>query len=226
MITKLIAWGPDRDAARLRLAATLEETVIWPLKTNAGFLVKALHHSAFAKAELDTGLIAREGDALLPATIPSDDALAQGAAALAAPGPLAGVRLNAPRKLEGRFLLDGTTVTVALKLGASGAPQRAALVAEGGQVWQLLPWRAGGAGGSEAVDGSILSPMPGRVIAVAVACGQSVTAGQKLLTLEAMKMEHSLVAPFDGTIAELNVSEGGQVSEGALLVKVKTAEAA
>jgi 3-methylcrotonyl-CoA carboxylase alpha subunit len=67
--------------------------------------------------------------------------------------------------------------------------------------------------------------MPGRIIAVSVAAGEAVTKGQKLLTLEAMKMEHSLTAPFDGTIAELNASEGGQVSEGALLVKIeKTAQ--
>ena len=51
-----------------------------------------------------------------------------------------------------------------------------------------------------------------------------VTKGQKLVTLEAMKMEHSLVAPFDGTVAELNASAGGQVSEGTLLVKIEKAD--
>lgn len=66
--------------------------------------------------------------------------------------------------------------------------------------------------------------MPGRIIAVAVAAGDAVVKGQKLLTLEAMKMEHSLIAPFDGTVAELNAAEGGQVSEGVLLAKIaKTA---
>jgi len=99
------------------------------------------------------------------------------------------------------------------------------LVAEGGQVWQVTPWRAAGAGAADASDGAILSPMPGRIIAVAVAAGDAVAKGQKLLTLEAMKMEHSLVAPFDGTIAELNASEGGQVSEGALLVKIEKSTA-
>jgi 3-methylcrotonyl-CoA carboxylase alpha subunit len=68
--------------------------------------------------------------------------------------------------------------------------------------------------------------MPGRIIAVAVAAGQPVTKGQKLLTLEAMKMEHSLVAPFDGTVAALSAVEGGQVSEGALLARIDKAEAA
>ena len=77
-----------------------------------------------------------------------------------------------------------------------------------------------------AADGAILSPMPGRIIAVEVSAGQSVAKGQKLVTLEAMKMEHSLVAPFDGTVAELNAEAGGQVSEGALLVRVERAEAA
>lgn len=66
--------------------------------------------------------------------------------------------------------------------------------------------------------------MPGKVIAVDVAAGQSVTKGQKLLTLEAMKMEHSLVAPFDGVVAELNASEGAQVQVEALLVRIEATE--
>ena len=66
--------------------------------------------------------------------------------------------------------------------------------------------------------------MPGRIISVSVAVGDKVAKGQKLVTLEAMKMEHGLVAPFDGVVAELNGAEGGQVSEGALLVQIKKAE--
>ena len=50
------------------------------------------------------------------------------------------------------------------------------------------------------------------------------TKGQKLVTLEAMKMEHSLTAPFDGIVAELNASEGAQVSEGALLARIEKGE--
>ena len=57
-----------------------------------------------------------------------------------------------------------------------------------------------------------------------VAVGDAVTKGQKLVTLEAMKMEHSLVAPFDGTVAELDAETGGQVSEGKLLVRVEKSE--
>ena len=99
------------------------------------------------------------------------------------------------------------------------------LVAEGGSVWQLTPWRAEGDAGGAAGDGAILSPMPGKVIAVEVAAGDKVTKGQKLLTLEAMKMEHSLTAPFDGVVAELNATAGAQVQVEALLVRIEKEDA-
>src|SRR3990167_10563157 len=51
-------------------------------------------------------------------------------------------------------------------------------------------------------DGSILSPMPGKIVSVSVKAGDTVTNGQTLLVLEAMKMEHALAAPFDGVVAE------------------------
>jgi 3-methylcrotonyl-CoA carboxylase alpha subunit len=63
--------------------------------------------------------------------------------------------------------------------------------------------------------------MPGRVIALDVSAGDRVAKGQKLLTLEAMKMEHALVAPFDGVVAALSAAVGAQVSEGALLVRIE-----
>ena len=54
--------------------------------------------------------------------------------------------------------------------------------------------------------------------------GEKVAKGQRLLTLEAMKMEHALTAPFDGTVAELTAAPGQQVTEGQLLVKVEPTE--
>ncbi len=65
--------------------------------------------------------------------------------------------------------------------------------------------------------------MPGKIIAVEVTKGQAVTKGQKLLTLEAMKMEHSLVAPFDGVVAELSAVAGAQVQVEALLARIEAA---
>jgi 3-methylcrotonyl-CoA carboxylase alpha subunit len=78
-----------------------------------------------------------------------------------------------------------------------------------------------GTGTSHGVhDGEIEAPMPGKVTAVEVSRGEKVAKGQRLLTLEAMKMEHALTAPFDGTVAALSAAEGQQVSEGQILVRV------
>jgi 3-methylcrotonyl-CoA carboxylase alpha subunit len=63
--------------------------------------------------------------------------------------------------------------------------------------------------------------MPGRVLSVEVADGQQVAKGDRLLVLEAMKMEHVMTAPFDGTVADLAATTGGQVTEGAVLVRIE-----
>jgi len=224
MIAKVIAYGPDRDAARERLAACLSDSVIWPLRTNAGFLVKALEHPAFVAADVDTGLIGREGDRLMPPERPSEAALEDAAAALSFGGGPGGFRLNAPARREASFLLDGEAVSVSFDPGRGGKADDAVLIAEGGQVWRLSQWRVDGMAAGGASDGLVLSPMPGRIISVAVAQGGRVAKGQRLLTLEAMKMEHGLAAPFDGVVAELHAAEGGQVSEGALLARIDKGE--
>ncbi|HEX3712694.1 MAG TPA: biotin carboxylase N-terminal domain-containing protein [Trebonia sp.] len=68
--------------------------------------------------------------------------------------------------------------------------------------------RGGQAGGA---DGAVRSPMPGTVLAVHVTLGQAVTAGQPVLVVEAMKMEHTVTAPAAGTVAELTAKPGQQV---------------
>ena len=84
--------------------------------------------------------------------------------------------------------------------------------------------RARIAGGEAAAgDGAVLSPMPGKIVAVAAKDGDKVAKGAPLVTLEAMKMEHALTAPFDGVVAELKVKAGDQVSEGAVLVRLEHA---
>ncbi|SEM68143.1 3-methylcrotonyl-CoA carboxylase alpha subunit [Pseudomonas sp. ok272] len=67
MLGKLIAWGEDREQARLRLLSMLDEFAIGGLKTNIGFLRRIVAHPAFAAAELDTGFIPRHHEQLLPA---------------------------------------------------------------------------------------------------------------------------------------------------------------
>jgi pyruvate carboxylase subunit A/propionyl-CoA carboxylase alpha chain len=73
-------------------------------------------------------------------------------------------------------------------------------------------------------QGSLLAPMPGSVLRVGAAAGDPVTAGQPLIWLEAMKMEHTVTAPSDGVLAELNVAPGQQVDVGAVLARVETQE--
>jgi 3-methylcrotonyl-CoA carboxylase alpha subunit len=222
MIAKVIAWGEDRETAREALAYALDGAVVWPVRSNAGFLVEALDHPDFVAGTLDTGLIAREGDALMPPTHPTGEALADAAGALVSTDPISGFRLNALSRRTATFLLDGEPVEVDLdgQAGTTSAFEDV-LISEAGQTWQLKPWRASGVAAGGAADGAILSPMPGRIIAVDVAAGDTVAKGQKLVTLEAMKMEHSLTAPFDGIVADLNAIEGGQVTEGTMLVRIE-----
>jgi 3-methylcrotonyl-CoA carboxylase alpha subunit len=82
-----------------------------------------------------------------------------------------------------------------------------------------------GADAGAVSDGSVRSPMPGRIAAVQVKTGDVVAKGKPLVVLEAMKMEHALVAPFDGTVAEVGVKLGDQVVEGAVLARVERAGA-
>ncbi|MFO7193536.1 MAG: acetyl-CoA carboxylase biotin carboxyl carrier protein subunit, partial [Thermocrispum agreste] len=75
-----------------------------------------------------------------------------------------------------------------------------------------------------APHGSLLAPMPGSVLRVAVAVGERVKAGQPLLWLEAMKMEHQISAPGDGVVTELHVAPGEQVDVGTTLAVVQEDE--
>lgn len=70
--------------------------------------------------------------------------------------------------------------------------------------------------------GSLLAPMPGSVVRVGATVGDTVTAGQPLIWLEAMKMEHTIAAPEDGVLTELNVGAGQQVEVGAVLARVES----
>ena len=77
---------------------------------------------------------------------------------------------------------------------------------------------------SAVAHGSLLAPMPGSVVRVGAAAGDTVTSGQPLIWLEAMKMEHTITAPGDGVLAELNVQPGQQVEVGAVLARIDNPE--
>jgi acetyl-CoA/propionyl-CoA carboxylase biotin carboxyl carrier protein len=96
----------------------------------------------------------------------------------------------------------------------------------GGEAWTIseVPQRGDGGGGRADDDGAVRSPMPGTVIAVSVAPGDAVTKGQALAIVEAMKMEHTLTAPFDGDVSAVHVTAGTSVALDQLLVEVQHSE--
>ncbi len=221
MIAKLIAHGGDREQAIARLHAMLSGSAVWPVKTNAAFLVKALDHPDFLSGQIDTGLIDRDGDAMAEPPEPPADALAAAAAALVREENSPGFRLNAEAVRSGWFLLDGEAVEIQLSGAGTAEPADFAFVTGEGMAWRLSPWRFDRMDSDVGADGSIVAPMPGKVISLDVATGDAVTRGQKLLTLEAMKMEYTLVAPFGGVVTQLSVVPGAQVQVEALLMRIE-----
>ena len=79
---------------------------------------------------------------------------------------------------------------------------------------------------SAVAQGSLLAPMPGSVIRLGAELGDTVTAGQPLVWLEAMKMEHTITAPADGVLTQLPVVVGQQVEVGAVLARVEMLDSA
>ena len=86
-----------------------------------------------------------------------------------------------------------------------------------------VAWRGGVAertAGGASSDGSLRAPMPGKIVATPAKTGDTVTKGQPIIVLEAMKMEHALNAPFDGVVGEIGYAVGDQVGADAVLAKV------
>ena len=204
------------------------------MKTNAAFLFNALLFPGFGTGEIDTGFIERNLGQLVPDAEP-DEAIWRGAASVATALPegekplvdLAGFRLNATASHSVALGRGGEFRTIDLDddqpmAAVSGfRDEERVVVFYEGQAYEFQLTSRGTSHGHGVHDGEIEAPMPGRVTAVEVLQGEKVAKGQRLLTLEAMKMEHALTAPFDGTVAELSATTGAQVSEGQLLLKVE-----
>ena len=233
MIAKLIVHAPERTEAAAKLAKACGQVEVWPVRTNAGFLARAASHTDFIAGRVDTGFIERHAAQLIPGSEPDATVLQATARALIpdqADNPwsaLAGFRIAASLDIDVVVQIAGTTHVVAVDPTAAPTGTLATM-ADGerllfldGQAWAYGPPRADRSEGGAASDGMILSPMPGRVIAVDVALGDKVKKGQRLVVIEAMKMEQGLVAPFDGVITELKALADAQVSEGMLLARVE-----
>jgi 3-methylcrotonyl-CoA carboxylase alpha subunit len=237
MIAKIVTHGDDREDATAELIAACATADVWPVKTNAGFLFKLLIDPAFLHADFDTGFIAANLDRLTEKPPLSEDGLATAAYLLVPPTQNAsdgllrsGLRLNQPPKSTFSMSVDGRMAQVEVPRECYPAARpwtRAHMASSGlikfdqGHAYEVALYAPQLAGAGIAGDGAILAPMPGKVTAVEVAAGDAVTKGQRLLTLEAMKMEHGLTAPFDGTVAELNTHQGAQVQVDALLARIQ-----
>ena len=238
MIAKLICHAETRQDAIVGLSKMCWDTQVWPTKTNASFLGTLVVMPDFVRGRLDTGFIERHIEDTASDVEPPQwllDVVAQKMINRFAGGncELAGFRLNASSERQVRFR-DRNTAFTGNSASTISYDQRcyplitesanSVLVTMQGVTWRFVPNRTDGGDAGAASDGAILSPMPGKVISVDVEAGQSVTKGQKLLVLEAMKMEHALTAPFDGVVAELNAVAGAQVQVEALLVKIEKAD--
>ncbi|MGH2407711.1 MAG: biotin carboxylase N-terminal domain-containing protein [Candidatus Limnocylindrales bacterium] len=237
LLAKVIAHGADRAEALGRLEHALAATRVVGVTTNRGFLrtLLAWPEVVAGDARTDTiGVRWHPGVAAVP-----EAAWAAAAEALATvPGAPSGFRLNAPRSLpveiggEQRVVkLSGTTVPSS----GDGPFASIAFVVDGDGVVLDIDGQAFRAHCTPApsVDGAlrrarhavgsaaaISAPMPGVVLAVRVAEGESVEAHQILVVLEAMKMENAVTAPVDGTVARVLVRAGQAVQRGDVLVEL------
>jgi acetyl/propionyl-CoA carboxylase alpha subunit len=243
MIAKLITHAPNRETAAARLAAACAEVEIWPVRSNAGFLGRCLAHADFVGGAVDTQFINQRLDALVGDGRPSETAVGVAAAAFAerdAASPWSsrgatGFRLNASPASRALVSFAGAELATAhadykdeaalARTLALGPDQ--VVVFQAGDAFAFHRRGAGARNAAEeaGADGRLISPMPGRVVQVGAAVGEAVTAGQSILVLEAMKMEHALTAPFDGVLVQLAAQAGDQVVEGVVLATIEAKEA-
>jgi 3-methylcrotonyl-CoA carboxylase alpha subunit len=247
MIAKLVAHAPTRDEAADLLADACRSVKCEPVRTNAWFLARLLELEPFRDGAMTTNLIADMGKSLLDPPQASEDLLQvaadqavfnphfvrskAGDAAFERFAGLLGFRLNAQPDMRVRLDVNGREEAIDYDfLGErpywdeqGGLTQIGleTILFEDGAAFQIAPHAVRGGGSSGASDGALLAPMPGRIVSVDIAEGDAVKAGQKLVVIEAMKMEQGLVAPFDGMVVELKAAAGSQVSEGALLVRIE-----
>ncbi|MDQ3874512.1 MAG: acetyl-CoA carboxylase biotin carboxylase subunit [Actinomycetota bacterium] len=198
LIAKLCVHGVDREHARRRMLRALDEFVIEGVPTLLGFHRALLSHPCFVAGETCGGLV--ESDALA-----------------ARASELDGRRETATRPVRGQLRetvslveLDGRRFEVKL---LQPEPPHVELL-------RRRRDRRRGHGAHAAARDAVVSPMQGTVLAVEVAEGDEVSAGQVICIVEAMKMENEITAHRDGVVTELSVAAGGAVQTGQVICVV------
>jgi acetyl-CoA/propionyl-CoA carboxylase biotin carboxyl carrier protein len=268
MLSKIIAYGPDRESARRGLDRALADTAVLGVGTNIDFLRFLLADEDVIAGRLDTGLLDRRTGDYVAAQAGDEEFIAAAAYRWLHSWADAGelwatptgwrvgehapttVRLRAGDRTD-HVHLTGTPAAATARI-EDGEPRRVTASSDGDRLIVTVDglrteyltavedhrlWLAG-AGRTTVVedvreapvraddehsgDAEIVSPMPGSVVAVGIEDGATVGAGDVVVTVEAMKMEHALSSPVDGTV-ELLVAVGDQVKVGQPLARITAA---
>ncbi|MDX8031200.1 acetyl/propionyl/methylcrotonyl-CoA carboxylase subunit alpha [Lentzea sp. BCCO 10_0856] len=136
------------------------------------------------------------------------------------------VVVGAGEPVKARVRREGTDLLVGSRRYATARDGDVLWLGHDGASWALVEaeFLVGAAEGAAASGGPVKSPMPGTVLVVRAQQGEEVTAGQALFVVEAMKMEHTVTAPVDGVLAEVNVQAGQQVRLDQVLALVVSHE--
>lgn len=246
MVAKFIAHGSDRADAVRRLTCALQDAPLLGVQNNGGFLIGLLNHPQFSAAELTTTRLddwAAQGEPVLQRPEPPAEAW-QVAAALRAgrrsARPASVAQFDLSLQCQGRSMtLRAPPEEVTLLLQDNGelrytigGVQRRALFADDGVTLHLAidgaffaftepsPWPRH----EQASDpGRARAPVAGVVAQVRVALGDTVTVGQQLVCVEAMKMEMWLTASAAGTVRAVHARLKDSVASGAVLVELELA---
>ncbi|MFF5312781.1 acetyl/propionyl/methylcrotonyl-CoA carboxylase subunit alpha [Streptomyces massasporeus] len=248
MIAKVVAHAPTRAEAIRKLAAALDRAVIHGPVTNRDLLVRSLRHPEFTAARMDTGFYDRHLPGLTEPAPDPHAPLAAALADAHGRSRFGGWRNVPSQPQTKRYLMageehearyrhgsrgleaDGVRVVHAdarlVILDVDGVRRTYEVARHGDQVYvnttalTALPRFPDPT--TQHAPGSLLAPMPGTVVRVAdgLTAGAPVKAGEPLLWLEAMKMQHKITAPATGTLTELHAVPGQQVEPGALLAVV------
>jgi acetyl-CoA/propionyl-CoA carboxylase, biotin carboxylase, biotin carboxyl carrier protein len=205
---KLCVWGRDRDIAVARMIRALEEMEVEGIATVIPADLAILKHPDFAAIEHSTkwveNVLDLSGVSGKPGDAPTEDD--------AEPK----VKRDVDVEVNGRrFSVSLFVPESQLAVAAAGAaPSAKPRPKRGG---------AGAAGGAVAGSGKIAVPMQGTIVKVLVEAGQTVSAGDPVVVLEAMKMENNVAADVDGTVSEIKVESGQSVASGEIVVVIEPA---
>jgi geranyl-CoA carboxylase alpha subunit len=275
LLAKIVAHGADREEARRRLIAALEDSVAFGPVTNRGFLVGMLRHPAFVAGDATTAFIDRYFSAAgagRHGTKPDQRTVALAAVLLFEAGLHAGgnagrnernwastgvatwplrLTLGNAQYLAGitaagpndyLIALDGGIIEISLNERGTGAVRyvvhgvrRTArfalherelhLDADGDVLtFRDATFEAAGASGRRDGSSRLVAPMNGVIVGVLAKPGDRIARGQRVIVLEAMKMQHEISAARDGTVDKVLVKPGDQVATRQLLVELKPEE--